>query len=201
MKILSITQQDYHQAAQLLSRAFVDDPVSVAIYRNFPATKRIHALEVDFSAELRLCLRRGYPIQANENGRMVAVAVIYPPGCYPFPLLDQWMLLVKSILGNGWYDVRAWMKWLDEVDRQHPKITHYYLEYIGVTPQDQGKGYGTGILKYLSTQADARRMGCYLENANPRNLPFYQQAGFQVIAERQIIGLPTWFMWRPSNTE
>jgi GNAT superfamily N-acetyltransferase len=200
MRILPIRQQDYRPAAQVLSRAFVDDPVSIAVYKNFSPAKRIHALECDFTAELRLCMRRGSPIQASENGHMVAVAVIYPPGCYPLPPLDQWMLLVKSILGNGWYDVRAWMRWLDEVDRQHPKLAHYYLEYVGVDPQYQGKGYGTGVIKYLSAQADTHGVGCYLENANPSNVPFYQRFGFQVVAEKRVIGLPTWFMWRPPTS-
>jgi hypothetical protein len=35
-----------------------------------------------------------------------------------------------------------------------------------------------------------------LENANPRNLPFYQRFGFQVLINKDIIDIPTWFMWR-----
>jgi hypothetical protein len=42
-------------------------------------------------------------------------------------------------------------------------------------------------------------VGCYLENANPRNTSFYQRFGFQIVSEKEIIGLPAWFMWRPAQ--
>jgi ribosomal protein S18 acetylase RimI-like enzyme len=194
-----ITIQTYRQAAQILGKAFEDDPVSVAVYKGFSPSKRVRALTFDFSTELLLCIRKGHPIQVNENDKMVAAAVIYPPGAYPLPVIDQWLILLKSILGNGWYDIKAWNKWLIEVDKNHPTEAHFYLEYLGVEPEYQGMGFGSSILKYLNTKADEAGVGCYLENANPRNISFYQQAGFQIIGELEIIAIPTWFMWRPPN--
>jgi hypothetical protein len=41
-------------------------------------------------------------------------------------------------------------------------------------------------------------VGCYLENSNPRNLPFYERFGFQAGEQKEIIGLPAWLMWRPA---
>ena len=192
-----ISIQSYRQAAQVLGRAFVDDPVSVAIYRNFSAERRERALTTDFTAEVLLCVRKGSPIQVNADGKLLAAAVIYPPGTYPLPSYDSWMLLIKSILGNGLYDIRRWMKWLNEVDKNHPTEAHYYLEYLGVEPGYQGMGFGSLLLRALITKAEQAGAGCYLENANPRNISFYQQAGFQIIREMEIIGLPTWLMWRP----
>lgn len=199
MQVLSTTRLTYLQAAKVLGKAFVDDPVSVAVYKNFPPLKRERALTVDFSVELLLCIRKGYPIEVNEQGRIVAAAVIYPPGIYPLPVYDQWMILIKSILANGWYDIRGYIKWLDEVDKVHPDEAHFYLEYLGVEPEYQGKGFGSSILQHLSARADELGVGCYLENANPRNLAFYQRFGFQVIGEKEIIGIPSWFMWRPPS--
>jgi hypothetical protein len=126
------TIQSYRQAAQVLGRAFVEDPVSVALYRNYSSERRIRALTTDFTAEVLLCVRKGSPIQVNEDGNLLAAAVIYPPGTYPLSTWDQSMLLIKSILGNGLYDIRSWIKWLDEVDKNHPTKAHYYLEYLGV---------------------------------------------------------------------
>jgi GNAT superfamily N-acetyltransferase len=197
MEVLPTTLQTYRQGAQVLGNAFEDDPVSVAVYKNFTPEKRVRALTVDFSIELLVCIRKGYPIQVNENGRIVATAVIYPPGAYPLPVLDQRLILLKSILGNGWYDIRGWLQWLNEVDKNHPAEAHYYLEYLGVEPRYQGHGFGSGILKHLIAKADEQGVGCYLENANPRNVPIYQRFGFQIKAEKEIIGIPTWFMWRP----
>jgi ribosomal protein S18 acetylase RimI-like enzyme len=192
-----ITSLSSSQAAEVLGRAFVDDPVSVAVYQNFSAERRERALFNDFTEEIPLCIRKGNPIQVNQGGKVVAAAVIYPPGAYPLPAYDSWKLLLKSILMNGLYNIRSWIKWLNQVDKYHPTEAHYYLEYLGVDPVHQGKGFGSLLLKTMTLRADEVGVGCYLENANPRNISFYQKSGFQIIREMEIIGLPAWFMWRP----
>jgi GNAT superfamily N-acetyltransferase len=199
IEIQPTTQHTYRQAAQVLSRAFVYEPVSVAVYHDFSVERRIKALMVDFTAEVMECVRRGSPVQANAGNKILGAAVIYPPGAYPLPAFVQWRLLLKSIWGNGFYDIGGWIKWLNEVDKMHPSEPHYYLEYIGVEPEYQGMGVGSAILKHLCDRADAEGSGCYLENANPVNTVYYQRFGFQVTHEKAIIGLPTWFMWRPAR--
>ena len=190
------TTQSYQQAAQVLARAFVDDPVTIASFPKFSSERRVKALVVDFSSELLLCIKKGCPLEVSEAGKVIASAVIYPPGTYPLPAWDGWMLLLKSFLGNGFYDIRSWMKWLQEVDKIRPSEPHFYLEYLGVEPEQQGKAVGSTLLRSLAQMGDDKQVGCYLENANPRNLPFYQRFGFQVILNKDIIDIPTWFMWR-----
>jgi ribosomal protein S18 acetylase RimI-like enzyme len=197
MIIKPITRQTCDQAVQVLGQAFMTDPVSMAVYHNLSADRMLQALVNDFQAEFRLSERRGCPILAQEGDQVLGAAMIYPPGGYPLPVLDQWRLLISSVIKNGLYDVRAWIRWLDEVERFHPTEPHYYLAYIGVHPGFQGQGVGSAMLKHLMGMADAALVGCYLENANPRNLPFYQRSGFQVSKELEIIGLKTWLMWRP----
>jgi GNAT superfamily N-acetyltransferase len=199
MQIHPVTRHSCRQAAWVLARAFVNEPVSVAVFRNFSPERRIQALSVDFTAELRLCIRRGYPLQLEREGKIMAVAVIYPPGGYPLPAWEGWLLLAKSILGNGFYDIRSWVHWLEEVDKHHPTEPHYYLEYVGVAPDYQGKSMGSTLLQFLVAKGDKEGVGCYLENSDPRNTPFYQRLGFQIVAEKEIIGIPAWFMWRPAG--
>jgi GNAT superfamily N-acetyltransferase len=196
LHIAPTTRQDCQQAAKVLGRAFADEPVSLAVYHKFSPEKRVRALSVDFSAELKVCLRKGCPVHIEREGQVAAAAIIYPPGTYPLPWYDQWMFLFKSVWGNGWYDVRKWLRWLEEVDTLHPTEAHYYLEYIGVDPHLQGMGLGSYIMDDLVSKADQAGVGCYLENASPRNLPFYTRFGFQVVKEKEIIGFTTWFMWR-----
>lgn len=196
-QISLINHQSYKQAAAVLGRAFVDDPVTIAQYRHFSPQRRIRALSVDYADEILLCMRKGLPLQLVEDERVVACAVVYPPGSYPLPAGDQWLLLAKSFVKNGFYDMRAWVRWTEQAEKLHPGEPHFYLEYLGVDPECQGKGYGSLILKHLASRADELGVGCYLENANPRNLPFYQRGGFQVLHQQPVIGLPAWFMWRP----
>jgi ribosomal protein S18 acetylase RimI-like enzyme len=195
--VVHTTRQTYKQAAQVLARAFVDDPVTIASFPKFSAERRIAALTVDFSDELICCIRKGIPLQVNEDGKVIGCAVIYPPGAYPLSAFDQWMLLIKSFVGNGFYDIRSWMAWLDEVDKIRPSEPHYYLEYLGVEPDKQGKAVGSALMQTLARLSDEAQVGCYLENANPRNVVFYQRFGFQVMQSKEIINIPSWFMWRP----
>ena len=196
-EVLPVTRQSYRQAAQVLGRAFASEPVSVAVLKKLSLERRIRALTNDFSDELLLCIQKGFhPLHVNEDGKVIAAAMIYPPGAYPLPATSQWLLLLKSFVRNGFYDIRDWMRWLDEVEKIHPQKPHYYLEYIGVEPLFQGKSIGSIIMQHLINKADEVSVGCYLENADPRNLSFYKRFGFQVIDEKEILGIPSWFMWR-----
>jgi ribosomal protein S18 acetylase RimI-like enzyme len=199
--IVPTTQQTYRQAALVLGKAFADEPVSMVVYRKFSPERRIRALASDFAGEMVASLRLSYPVHVVEDEKVVAAAIIYPPGSYPLPQLDQWLILLKTVLGNGWYDIRSWMKWLDEAEKLHPTKAHYYLPCIGVDPAYQGKGFGSAIMAHMAAKADQDGVGCYLENANPRNIPFYQRFGFEIVNEKEILGFTNWFMWRePSRS-
>jgi GNAT superfamily N-acetyltransferase len=198
MDVLPVTRQSYQECARVLGRAFLDEAVSLAVYKGFSSAKRLRNLIADFAAEMEVCTRYGCPLQICEDGKAVAAAIIYPPGSYPLPWIEQARIFVKSILGHDFYDIRPWLRWLAEVDEIHPQESHYYLEYLGVTPEYQGRGLGSAILKYVTTKADEENTGCYLETASPNNVSLYQRYGFDVFAEKNIIGLKSWFMWRPA---
>jgi GNAT superfamily N-acetyltransferase len=198
-EITPVTRQSCQESAQVLGCAFVDEPVSMAVYKGFSAEKRLHNLTADFAAEMEVCIRHGCPLQIRDAGKIVATAVIYPPGTYPLPWIEQARIFIKSILGHDLYDIRPWMQWLAEIDKIHPQESHYYLEYLGVAPEYQGKGFGTKILQHMTAKADEENAGCYLETASPQNVPLYMHHEFEVIAEKQIIGLRSWFMWRPAQ--
>ena len=188
--------ENYKEAAQVLGRAFLDEPVSQRVYQNLSPNKRLKNLIADFTGELLVCIQKGEPVHIEQNGKIVAVASIYPPGIYPLSRLDELRLLFWTIWGHSFYNFRIWLKWLEQAGKHHPQEPHYYLEYVGVEPSMQGSGLGSMLLKYLTTQADKAQVGCYLETATRKNLPLYQRFGFQVIYEDEIIGLPAWFMWR-----
>ena len=197
MPVQAITRQSYRQAARVMARAFMDEPVTQRVYRGLTAAHTLKNLTIDFSGELSICLARGEPLELRHNGAIAAAAVIYPPGAYPLPWMAQLWVRLMTIWGHSRYDLRAWEAWLDEMEQHHPTLPHYYLQYLGVEPALQGKGFGSQLLAELARRADAAQVGCYLETATPRNLPLYQRFGFAITAQKEIIGLPSWFLWRP----
>ena len=200
MHIRAVTFHSCRGAAQVLARAFLDEPVSRRIYRGLTAGQILKNLTLDFAGELGVCIRRGAPLEVLHNGVTAAAAVIYPPGTFPLGWLDERLIQISTILGHTRYDRHAWQVWVEEVGKLYPKTPHYYLEYLGVEPALQGQGLGSHLLAELTRRADTAGVGCYLETATPRNVTLYQRFGFEVTTQKEIIGLPVWFMWRPQGS-
>ncbi len=195
--VSNIERSSYSESAKVLAMAFMNDPVVCAIRRVAPDV-RVKQLNHAFSSMLPVCGRKGWLLQIKKDSKIAGVAGIYPPGAYPLSMTAQLEIITKTILGNGFHGLGRWLTWLKAIEKNHPKVrTHYYLECIGVTPNLHGKGLGSAILQHIVNRANSEKVGIYLETGNSRNLPFYEMFGFHVEAQQKIIGVPTWFMWRP----
>jgi predicted N-acetyltransferase YhbS len=63
----------------------------------------------------------------------------------------------------------------------------------------QGIGVGSALMhRYLAHLKQEQAAG-YLETDRPENVEFYKKFGFAVQHEEEIIGTPTWTMWRPED--
>jgi ribosomal protein S18 acetylase RimI-like enzyme len=74
---------------------------------------------------------------------------------------------------------------LEQMDVVHPIYPHWYLPWLGVEAQVQGKGLGAELMVSCLEIVDATHLPAYLENTNPRNQSFYERRGFEVIGEAQ----------------
>jgi ribosomal protein S18 acetylase RimI-like enzyme len=85
-----------------------------------------------------------------------------------------------------------WERWQKREPEQH-----WYLAVIGVTPAEQGKGLGGGLLRPVLQQADAAGRSCFLETMTEKNISFYRKYGFETAAQGTIEGrIPYWTMRR-----
>jgi GNAT superfamily N-acetyltransferase len=83
----------------------------------------------------------------------------------------------------------------------HPREPHWYLPWMGVRPEAQGKGIGAALLATGLARADADGMPAYLEATNRRNAGFYARHGFAVLNVVELAGYPEIFgMWRPARS-
>jgi ribosomal protein S18 acetylase RimI-like enzyme len=62
----------------------------------------------------------------------------------------------------------------------HPKEPFYYLWFIGVKPEQQGKGKGSLLLNEIIKESERKGRPIYLETSVERNLPWYQNHGFEI---------------------
>src|SRR3546814_11394797 len=64
----------------------------------------------------------------------------------------------------------------------------WYLHYVGVRPEQQGKGHGGRIIRAQTAVADTEGLPCWLETATSANVPIYERLGFVTQAEWDIAG-------------
>jgi len=88
------------------------------------------------------------------------------------------------------------------MDKAHPMHRpHAYLWFLGVTPQAQGRGVGSRLIRAKLDRLDATNTPAFLETATERNVAFYRRHGFEVLSEyRPEADAPRiWAMWREAS--
>jgi ribosomal protein S18 acetylase RimI-like enzyme len=111
-----------------------------------------------------------------------ATALWLPPGVRPDE--EALMSLVEtSVAPDCLQDMFTMMA---QMDGYHPEEPHWYLPLIGVDPAQQGRGYGSALLRHALARIDAEHAPAYLENTNPANTPLYARHGFEPIGSIQV---------------
>jgi ribosomal protein S18 acetylase RimI-like enzyme len=78
----------------------------------------------------------------------------------------------------------------------HPPGPHAHLVFLGVSPDAQGRGVGSAILKQTLAPLDASGTTAYLECSTERNAALYRRHGFEATGEFELPGLHMWAMTR-----
>jgi GNAT superfamily N-acetyltransferase len=64
--------------------------------------------------------------------------------------------------------------------------TLHYLAGVGVDPNNQGRGYGSALIKRVVENAAHAGVSCALVTDRERNLPLYERCGFRTVASRTV---------------
>lgn len=141
--------------------------------------------------------RRSGWVSTLPDGTAAGAALWYPPGTkkhnfretmaesLPFlPAgLTRWKeaSLLERLITSNW-----------------PKEPHWYLSVLSVSPESQGQGHGSALLRPGLEAVDRDGIGCWLETQRESNIPFYARFGFQLVKRLEVEpGIPLWTMWRP----
>ncbi len=174
------------QAGEVLGKAFHDDP---AFIWGLPdESKRARALPWFMAFWARYCLR--FREVYTTAGKIDGAAIWVPPGKFPMSLLRlmlSGMILTPLKLGPaGFRRFMSAANYMEQLHKRDVPPQHWYLWILGVDPSHQGQGLGGALIQPVLARADAEGLPCYLESANPRNLPFYKRHGFEVVVEDDL---------------
>jgi GNAT superfamily N-acetyltransferase len=81
-------------------------------------------------------------------------------------------------------------------EKLRPAEPHWHLDIVGVSPDRQGLGIGSALVKSGLGEADSAGVPAFLVTSDAPNVPFYEQFGFAVTEEFDIGPVHGWAMLR-----
>jgi ribosomal protein S18 acetylase RimI-like enzyme len=194
----------HREAAAVLARAFVNDPLVAAIVgAAAPEQDRIRRMIGLFGVMLAEQRHHGQPlVGVLDNGRVAGAAIIEQvahASSSVGTILSGITQLPALMSALGFDGLRRAISALDTLLKNRPPEPHLYLNVLGVDPSFQRRHFGIAILDYLRDQARQRPdlVGVYLETATEANVAYYTRCGYRVIGEFAPIGVRMWRMMQP----
>lgn len=185
---------DGRAVAEILARAFAVDP---ALSYVFPDDARRPRQLAQFFDLMRRA--EADPADTLIDGGDAAVTVWRKPG--------EWHTPVSTMVRLAWPMVATFGTGLPRelrlqalLDRHHPTVPHWYLQFAGCDPARQGRGFGGTAMRARLAQTDAAGRPTALETANPANLALYGALGYKVTGTFDVTSaLRFWTMWREAR--
>ena len=201
--LFKIGKDQIQEAAEVFSKAFVDDPLTRWFFPDSSSRKEMSSSYFRFRIRFGVLFGEVYATSQNLEG----LAVWYPSKkmdmTYWRMLRSGGMKLLKE-LGIG--TVQRMMligNFTSELHHNQLNFPHWYLAPMGVDPDYQGKGYASMLMRSMLKRLDDEILPCFLETQNENNIEIYKHYGFKIIGKTTIpnTNLEHWSMLRePPNT-
>jgi GNAT superfamily N-acetyltransferase len=186
------------EAAAMLGRAFMSDPP--LIYGIPDPTERARMLPALFRANLRCALAIGEVW--TTPGSVRGVAMWLPPE-HPIATDEDMERAGVSEMIEAWgpENMARVQRIGSAVEKAHQAALDgptWSLFFLGVEPENQGKGIGHALVRLIYPRADTAGAACYLDTFEPRNPAKYRRMGFVHVDEAVVpdTDLRLWVMKR-----
>jgi ribosomal protein S18 acetylase RimI-like enzyme len=179
---------------RVLASAFLDDPVFAWIV---PDRARLEAtIEPVFAAFADAFARHDETHLLAAGGVTTGAVMLAPPGADPVHPDDEpgFVDRVVDLLPEH---VDRFGTCMERFEAVHPHDPAWYVQFVGVERTQQGRGFGSRLLRMVTDRADVAGEAAYLEATSERNRALYERHGFECIHEIPLPDGPTSYgMWR-----
>ena len=177
-------------ASRVLARAFVTNPLHVAVFGPDATAKNLAFFRIGLS------LMRGSKFVATDSSRIIGVVHwVDSFGCQ-FSGAEKIRMTPALVRAFGFRSARRLGSWLSVWSRNDPVEPHSHFGPIGVEPVEQGRRIGRRLMEHYCETIDRSDAPGYLETDRPENVDFYRRFGFETIREVPILGVKNYLMWR-----
>ena len=189
VEIVPATPDRVPELAELLGRAFADDPIltwpftgenDVAL-----ATRAFEILDDEFSRSDMLW----------EVPRARGVAMWVPPDGFD-RYLDAELATrdpMTALTDDGGKRYQAFWDWIEDCLPDEPQ---WFLDHVAVAESERGRGIGSALIRFGLERAIDDDVTATLETSRSQNLPLYEHLGFETYLEADAPdgGPHLWFM-------
>jgi GNAT superfamily N-acetyltransferase len=182
--------QRLESAITVLADAFVTNPLHISAF----GPNQLEQNRIFFRIGLRHMFV-GDAYVATIDGQVRGYThFTASPYCLPAP--EELPKMMATLLTPLRAAIPMVIRWFSRWCHLDPDEPHVHLGPIGVAPDAQGQGVGTALMNRYLDHLSQEHLAGYLETDRPKNVKFYEKFGFTTIHQEELIGTPTWYMWR-----
>ncbi|MBQ8029713.1 MAG: GNAT family N-acetyltransferase [Clostridia bacterium] len=175
MEIRKLSIKELKYFSRMAAEAYVNDPVHSYVTKNEKLRKKF---VYHFMIERLATSNREDIIYVDDEKRGICVwrKAHNEYDVFDFLMYPNWVFLwlyfpktIKTLMAYGHLDVKVFPE------------NCYIISPVFVSPEHQGKGIATELIKQGIADLTAKGFKLGLEAQNPKNVPFYEKLGFKVI--------------------
>ena len=188
-----VQKKDVEKVTMALTKAFHEDPLIKVIYPNPKERKKLTPVLWRFLTKDGISWGEVY----SPSEKIEGAAKWLPPG-------KEHMGIWRTIRSGGLKMGIALAQQRDErklsprrieeitnkitqIHKELMKEPHWYLANIGITPEYQGKGFGSKLIKPMLKRIEKEGYPAYLETNFEGNVGLYEHLGFELIDETKVL--------------
>ena len=192
------TADDVDATADVLARAYVDDPWVAWIVAADGREERVRALQVNLLSVVGVPHGEVWLSEGDDGSILGAALWLLADRGIPPEAWAQVAAAEAELMGERWpYAAAA----AAATRHLRPAKPHHVLATLGVLPSERGRGIGSALLAPVLERSDRDAVPVYLETSARDNLRFYARLGFEIAEEAALPdgGRPVWALVRAAH--